>query len=411
MRDAVRDWAASGAMALTGRAAGPPLASPGDPAGLLIGWLGDLARSTHRRTGARPDLPGAELLGERAAIAGFRRNAPLSCGGAFRCVPTSDGWLGLSLPRDTDISLVPALVEEPLEPGAAAAWEAAARWALATPTAEAAHRVQLLGLPGGPVAAVAAPGPAPSPPSSTRGSRRSHVRERPLVVDLTSLWAGPLCAHLLGLAGADVVKVESRDRPDGARSGPQDFYDLLHHGHRAIAVDLRDAADLDRLRSLVAQADLVLEASRPRAMRQLGLVAEDVVDAGTSWLSITARGRDSDAVGFGDDVAAIGGLVATERGAPVPCGDALADPLTGVRAAALAGDLLLLEEARLVDVSMLDVVRQAAAAPGPAPHAVELRDDRWWVVTEHGAFPVRDPAARTPAGRAAAVGADDGWHP
>ena len=59
-----------------------------------------------------------------------------------------------------------------------------------------------------------------------------------LVVDLSSLWAGPLCAQLLGQAGARVVKVESTTRPDGARQGPAGFYDLLHAGQRSVALDL-----------------------------------------------------------------------------------------------------------------------------------------------------------------------------
>ena len=40
-----------------------------------------------------------------------------------------------------------------------------------------------------------------------------------MVVDLSSLWAGPLVGHLLLRAGARVVKVESTTRPDGARRG------------------------------------------------------------------------------------------------------------------------------------------------------------------------------------------------
>src|SRR4029453_19173112 len=96
----------------------------------------------------------------------------------------------------------------------------------------------------------------------------------PLVVDLSSLWAGPLCAHLLGLQGARVVKVESTGRPDGARRGPAAFFDLLHGGPRGVARDLRDPAGAACLRRLLAAADVVVEASRPRALRQLGIEAE-----------------------------------------------------------------------------------------------------------------------------------------
>ena len=50
-------------------------------------------------------------------------------------------------------------------------------------------------------------------------------------------------------------------------------------------------------------------------------------------VSITAFGRDSNRIGFGDDVAAAAGLVALDdAGDPVFCGDAIADPLTGLTA-------------------------------------------------------------------------------
>src|SRR5207253_5303213 len=97
------------------------------------------------------------------------------------------------------------------------------------------------------------------------------------VADLSSLWAGPLCAHLLQLAGARVVKVESLHRPDGARSGPAAFFDLLHGGQEAVAIDFRHADGRASLRRLVEAADVVVEGSRPRALEQLGVVAEGVL--------------------------------------------------------------------------------------------------------------------------------------
>ena len=46
---------------------------------------------------------------------------------------------------------------------------------------------------------------------------RAHTSGSPLVVDLAALWAGPLAASLLTMAGARVIKIESRTRPDAAR--------------------------------------------------------------------------------------------------------------------------------------------------------------------------------------------------
>lgn len=368
------DWAASGAMALSGRADGPPLLAPGDPAGYLRHHLAEIGE----------EIPG--LLGERAAYAGLTRRGPWSCGGAFRMLPTRDGWVGLSLSRPTDLELVPALVEGPAGEDP---WVTVASWLTGVGATEAEERLHLLGLAGGAVrdsASVSAQ--RPGAVVDVLGSRTPT--ERPLVVDLTSLWAGPLCAHLLGRRGARVVKVESRTRPDGARQGTPDFFALLHDGHEQVELDLRAARN--HLLDLMAEADLVLEASRPRALRQLGIVAEEVVANGTSWLSITARGRGSETIGFGDDVAACAGLVRDEDDDLLPVGDALADPLAGVTAAVAAVDALASAEARLVDVSMLHV---AAGVGGVVtPHSVQRRDDTWWVEDANGVHRVEEPRRR-----------------
>ena len=163
-----------------------------------------------------------------------------------------------------------------------------------------------------------------------------------------------------------------------------------------VALDFHDPQAIDALRELLADADLVLESSRPRALAQLGIEAAEIVAAGTSWLSITARGRDDDGIGFGDDVAAAAGFVVADGTDLLPCGDALADPLAGVRAAASASTALLAERACLIDVSMLHVAAEAAAGPPAEEHCVHFNDDTWWVHTSGGRFPVHDPVARTP---------------
>jgi crotonobetainyl-CoA:carnitine CoA-transferase CaiB-like acyl-CoA transferase len=191
-------------------------------------------------------------------------------------------------------------------------------------------------------------------------------------VDLTSLWAGPLCARLLRCAGADVVKVESVHRPDGARSGSPSFFDLLNGGSEQVSLDFHAPAGVAHLRALINDADVVLEASRPRALAHLGIEAGDVVRAGTTWLSITARGRESHWVGFGDDIAAGAGLLA-QSGAPLPAGDALADPLAGVHAAVAVAAALTSDRAWLLDLSMHDVARMCADDVEPATPNAERR--------------------------------------
>ncbi|WP_296602215.1 CoA transferase [Nocardioides sp.] len=389
-------WAASGAMWLTGRADHPPMAAPGRPASAVADALARIA-AVHPEA----DLPDVRLLGERAAAARLGRNAPASCGGTFRAVATSDGALGLSLARDTDLALLPALVEGDVDDQDP--WSTIAAWAGAVPSEEVEARVRLLGLPGQVRAAEGDDAQQRPGVIQTPGVAR-EPRERPLVVDFSSLWAGPLCAHLLARCGAEVVKVESRTRPDGARRGARDFYDLLHAGHRSVSVDFDDPAHLGGLRDLVARADLVIEASRPRALARLGLDADELVAGGVSWLSITARGRAIDAVGFGDDVAFGAGLHTPELW---PVGDALADPLTGVTAAAAAVELLAGPCSALLDVSMHDVCR-AAAQGRPGAHTVERRDDGWVVGTADGVVRIAVPRCRPSHRSAPTMGAHNG---
>jgi hypothetical protein len=365
-------------------------------------------------------LPGAQLLGERAALMGLVRRGPRSAGGAFRILPAQDGWIGVSLPRQDDRDLIPALIENVVDDVDDGGWEALERWTRERSAADAAARAQLLGIAAGPVPAMpgrhldeqaehrtAGSGPRPVLVHDG-GPRPNRRRRRPLVVDLSSLWAGPLCAHLLGLAGADIVKVESPRRLDGARFGPASFYDLLHAGHQSVSLDLASTRGVTMLRRLIAQADVVLESSRPRALRQLGIHAEEAAAQGTIWTSITAYGRTgpwANRVGFGDDVAAAAGLVAWSDHQPLPCADAIADPLTGVHAAVATAAALRGERGCLIDVSMRDVAMLAAQGPSE-PHVVRRgRSGDWLVELEHGVFPVRPPRARAVRRPAAAPGA------
>lgn len=386
------EWARSGAMALTGRADGPPRLSVGRPAMAVLAALARLAQ--FGVTG----LPGIELLGERAAYLGGRRSAPSSVGGSFRVVAARDGWLGLSLARASDVDLLPALTMDAVDPDP---WLSVQRWAAGIDIASAVEQAAHLGLP---VAAVPPAVPTPRRPGvlSRPGGARAHTG-RPLVVDLSALWAGPLCAYVLGRAGARVIKVESATRPDATRTGSSEFFDCLHGGHESVVLDFR--ADRALLHALIGRADLVIEASRPRALRQLGIDAEAEVDRGAIWVSITAYGRaDELRVGFGDDVAAAAGLLAWEDGRPLPAGDALADPLTGITAAAAAVGALAERHGALLDVSMYDVAVAAGPADATATRTVEV-DGVAAVEVDGFVQPVLAPRRRRPGRPAARFGA------
>jgi hypothetical protein len=358
-------------VALTGYPDGPPLVPPGRGAVVaasLAAQLGEL-------TGGRVRVDGPALLAERAAFTGLGRRGAVSVGGSCRLLPTLDGLAAVSCARPDDPALLGALVGRPLPEDP---WPAVTEWLAGHTGAELAERAELLGLAAGVVGEARV---------SEEARQNSVMHSRVgLVVDFSALWAGPLCAHLLGLAGARVVKVETPTRPDGARRGHPGFYRRLHAGHESVVLDPGTPAGRAAMADLVARADVVIEASRPRALARFGLDAEAAAAAGTAWVSLTGYGRATDRVGFGDDVAAAAGLVTLDpAGRPAFCGDALADPLTGLAAAVRA-----LSGPGLHDVSMAEVVAGTLSGAEPA-RAAYRRDGGWLVDTDEGPVPVAPP--------------------
>jgi CoA-transferase family III len=367
-------WAASGCMAITGRSDGPPL---GPPDRLVEGLhrFASVIRQRSASLGVPVDLDGVALLGERAAVGGLTRGGQTSCGGATRLVRAADGWLAVALPRPEDLELLPPWLG--IDAGdAEAPWAAVEAAVGDLPAREAAERAWLLGLPvselaQGRGAAATAPHPLAPLPVHAIPVPAPTPEPRPLteltVIDLSSLWGGPLCGNLLSLAGARVVKVESTARPDGSRAGPRRFFDLINGGKRSVALDLAAADGWVVLRRLLTAADVVIEGSRPRALEQRGIVAAEVVANGGPrvWVSITGYGRAGagrDRVAFGDDAAVAGGLVVTDDAGPCFCADAAADPAAGLAAAAACLDALAAGGRWLVDVAMSGV---AASLAGP----------------------------------------------
>jgi crotonobetainyl-CoA:carnitine CoA-transferase CaiB-like acyl-CoA transferase len=361
--DVVAAWAGSGAMALTGRPDGVPL---GPPSRLVPGLRDAAAAIAADSAGiGRPvTLDPLALLGERAALRGLRRGGDVSCGGHARLLRTADDWLAVSLARTDDIDLISAwleLSEPPADP-----WATVAARLSTLDASTVVERGRLLGLPVARLGAVHDDSPvrvhqvADHPPCASI--------EALTVVDLSALWAGPLSASLLQLAGARVVKVESLTRPDGLRRGDPALFDLLNAGKQSVSLDLRQPSGLADLRRLLAAADVVIESSRPRALEQWGIRAADILAESRRlrvWLSITGYGRgepERNWVAFGDDAAVAGGLVGWDAEGPCFCADAVADPTTGLVAAAACLSALRDGGRWLLDVAM---ARVAASLAGP----------------------------------------------
>lgn len=400
-------WAASGAMALTGAEDGPPQAPSAPVAACADGAARALDALAERVLGrVALGLPGSVLLGERAALAErpLRRRGRISPGGSARLVRCADGWLALNLARLEDRSLLPAWLEsgevfppEDLD----ATWAGVERRCADRARDALVARGRLMGLAVSPAALLPETRARGWQDTRRLGSERAGrgTRAAPWVVDLSGLWAGPLCGQLLAAAGARVVKLESLERPDGARRGDRGFFDLMNGEKRSVALAFGDPAGRRALRELIARADVVIEASRPRALAQLGIDAErTTARSGTTWVRITGHGAHppaSDWVAFGDDAAAAAGLlVRTPDGAPAFCGDAIADPLTGLHAALAGLAAWAHGGGRLVELSLSGVAARVARfeADGRVPDA------------DPG--PACPPRARPPRGVAPDLGAD-----
>ena len=375
------DWADSGLAYLTGPADGQPDFSRA----AVLAEARRVAADIAQLLGVEIDA--ATILAGRAAILGLTRRGRVSAGGATRLLATADGWCAVALPRADDVATLPALLEADAVPDDP--WPALSDWAATRSTEAVVARGQLLDI------AVAGRGEVcAEPPAVRRG--RSGVGPRRvdglLVADLSSLWAGPLCAQLLARAGAVVVKVESPSRPDGTRSGEPAFFDWMNFGKLSYAIDFDH--DGDALRQLLSTADIVIEGSRPAALRRRQLSADDVPGrAGRIWLRIRGYRGQPHRSAFGDDAAVAGGLVGTGTQGPVFCGDAIADPLSGLEAARAVGQSLRRGGGEVIDVSMAQVAARDAALPR---------------ASSTSAVPVAPPQPPPPSPSASPLGADSG---
>ncbi|MGF1238450.1 CaiB/BaiF CoA transferase family protein [Streptomyces sp. 2-6] len=114
-------------------------------------------------------------------------------------------------------------------------------------------------------------GPGPDPSS---GARAAPPLAGLRVLDLATLFAGPIAAMLLGDFGAEVVKVEHPAKPDPARGhGPSKngvglWWKLLGRNKRAITLDLSKPGGRATLLRLAAGADVIVENFRPGTLER-----------------------------------------------------------------------------------------------------------------------------------------------
>jgi formyl-CoA transferase len=170
-----------------------------------------------------------------------------------------------------------------------------------------------------------------------------------LVVDLSRVLAGPYAAMMLGDLGARVIKVERPAGGDDTRQwgppfvGPEGatesaYFLSTNRNKESIVLDLKDAADLETLESLIVQADVLIENFRSGVMERVGLGWARLMDLNPRLVALSLTGfgtvgPDRHRVGYDQILQAEGGLMSfTGPSADVPTkvGVPIADLIAGM---------------------------------------------------------------------------------
>ena len=221
-------------------------------------------------------------------------------------------------------------------------------------------------------------------PTTERGATSPGPLADLRVVDMSTVLAGPNCARYLADFGADVIKVE---RPDGdglrnmAWTDPRDgvglWWKLVNRNKRTVVLDVKQTDDRATFLDLVAEADVLVENSRPGTLERLGL-GPDVLLARRPSLVITRisgfgqSGPYAGRPGFATIAEAMSGFAALNGepdGAPLVPPIALTDEVTGLAAAFATMVALHSGVGQVVDANLLETMFQLMG-PLASLHAV-----------------------------------------
>ncbi|HEX8056286.1 MAG TPA: CoA transferase [Novosphingobium sp.] len=194
------------------------------------------------------------------------------------------------------------------------------------------------------------------------------------VVDLTSVVFGPYATQIMADMGADVIKVEppagdnTRDITVGPVPGMGGVYVNVNRGKRSLMLDLRQEADKETLRALIATADVFIHSMRGSAIAKLGFSYEavsairpDIVY--TNCYGYSRRGPEADQPAYDDTIQAECGITYVQslmNGEPGFVATIMADKVAGLHA--LQGTMMALfhrqrtGEGQEVEVTMFEAM-------------------------------------------------------
>lgn len=221
-----------------------------------------------------------------------------------------------------------------------------------------------------------------SPPSKSAFYREARTGiSGPLagvrVVELTTTWAGPMCACLLGDFGADVIKVEhpagevARRLPPflPGTDPPISFMQAtVNRNKRSLTLDLHHAEGRNVFRRLAASADILVENFRPGVLEEWGLGWDELRAMKHDLILVSISGygqfgRDHERAGYDPLAQAASGFLSLNGdpdGEPVKSPTFLGDDLGGLHGALAALAALRHRdqtgEGQHIDVALLDAM-------------------------------------------------------
>ncbi len=166
------------------------------------------------------------------------------------------------------------------------------------------------------------------------------------VVDLTSVVFGPYATQIMADMGADVIKVEPPEGDNtrwisaGPVPGMGGVYVNVNRGKRSVMLNLREEADREVLRKLVATADVFIHSMRGKAIAKLGFSYDDVKAIRSDIIYVNCygysrRGPEADQPAYDDTIQAECGITHVQKlinGEPGFVGTIMADKVAGLHA-------------------------------------------------------------------------------
>lgn len=237
------------------------------------------------------------------------------------------------------------------------------------------------------------------------------------VIEMGQLIAGPFAAKTLGDFGADVIKIEPPNTGDALRKwrllkdGTSVWWQVQSRNKRSLSLDLKQAEAQEIVRTLITEADVLIENFRPGTLEGWGLDPEKLLELNPRLIVLRISGYGQtgpyrDKPGFGVVAEAMGGLrhLTAEPGrVPVRVGISIGDTLASLHG--VIGILLALQErhqsgkGQVIDIALYEAVfncmeslipeysafgevRQAggSALPGIAPSNAYLCADGGYVL-------------------------------